>query len=116
MTKNIITIDLPPHLADYCRHEFGVDNEENIILRRSHDIGKQIYSHILTADLSRITPHPLHHPRHKIQPLHPGIPFPLYITVGRRKNTGLHRSRLQPADTDPVRSRLPEKLLPEANR
>ena len=44
MTKNIITIDLPPHLADYCRHEFGVDNEGNIILRRSHDIGKQIYS------------------------------------------------------------------------
>lgn len=50
MTKNIITIDLPPHLADYCRHEFGVDNEGNIILHRSHDIGKQIYSHILTSD------------------------------------------------------------------
>ena len=51
MNKNIITIELPPHLADYCRHEFGEDSEGNIILRRTHDIGKVIYSNILTADL-----------------------------------------------------------------
>ena len=53
MAKNIITIDLLPHLADYCRHEFGEDADGNIILRRSYDIGKQIYSQILTSDLPR---------------------------------------------------------------
>lgn len=73
MTKNIITIDLPPHLADYCRHEFGVDNEENIILRRSHDIGKQIYSHILTADL----------PPKQLPGLHP-TPFIIPVTKSNR--------------------------------
>lgn len=73
MTKNIITIDLPPHLADYCRHEFGVDNEGNIILRRSHDIGKQIYSHILTADL----------PPKQLPGLHP-TPFIIPVTKSNR--------------------------------
>lgn len=53
MTKNIITIDLPPHLADFCRHEFGEDTDGNIILRRSHDIGRQIYAQILTSDLPK---------------------------------------------------------------
>ena len=73
MTKNIITIDLPPHLADYCRHEFGVDNEGNIILRRSHDIGKQIYSHILTSDL----------PRKQLPGLHPTL-FIIPVTKSNR--------------------------------
>ena len=73
MTKNIITIDLPPHLADYCRHEFGVDNEGYIILRRSHDIGKQIYSHILTSDL----------PRKQLPGLHPTL-FIIPVTKSNR--------------------------------
>lgn len=51
MTKNIITIDLPPHLADFCRHEMKCDDAGNIILQRSKDIGKHIYSHILTSDM-----------------------------------------------------------------
>ena len=50
MSRNVIQIDLPPHLSDYCRHEFGVDDKGNIILRRSHDMGKHIHSHILTSD------------------------------------------------------------------
>lgn len=73
MTKNIITIDLPPHLSDYCRHEFGEDSKGNIILRRSHDIGKQIYSHILTADL----------PQKQLSGLYP-VPFVIPITKSNR--------------------------------
>ena len=73
MTKNIITIDLSPHLADFCRHEFGEDNEGNIILRRSHDIGKQIYSCILTADL----------PQKQLPGLHP-VSFIVPVTRSNR--------------------------------
>lgn len=73
MNKNIITIDLPSHLADYCRHEFGEDPEGNIILRRNHDIGKQIYSHILTADL----------PQKQLPGLHP-TSFIIPVTKSNR--------------------------------
>lgn len=46
----ILTISLKPHLADFCRHEMRQDKEGNIILSRKTDIGKYIYSNIVTAD------------------------------------------------------------------
>lgn len=51
MIRTLLTIDLLPYLADYCRHEMKCDREGNIILQRSRDIGKFIYSNILTSDL-----------------------------------------------------------------
>lgn len=73
MDKNIITIDLAPHLADYCRHEFGEDSKGNIILRRNHDIGKVIYANILTSDL----------PQKQLPGLHP-ITFIIPVTKANR--------------------------------
>lgn len=57
LSKNIamyqakLIISLPLHLADFCRHEMKEDAAGNIILQRSKDIGKHIYSHILTSDM-----------------------------------------------------------------
>ncbi|MGL5682576.1 MAG: hypothetical protein ACRDDZ_05900 [Marinifilaceae bacterium] len=48
--KTTISIDLPPHLEDFCRHELNPDDKGNIILRRSHCIGKVIHGNILTAE------------------------------------------------------------------
>lgn len=47
---SILTIGLKPHLADYCRHEMRQDKEGNIVLSRKHDIGRHIYSMIVTSD------------------------------------------------------------------
>lgn len=47
----ILTISLKPHLADFCRHEMKQDREGNIVLSRRHDIGRHIYSMIVTSDL-----------------------------------------------------------------
>lgn len=47
----ILTIDLPRHLEDYCRHELPVNDQGYIILNRKHDIGKHIYSHVLLSEL-----------------------------------------------------------------
>lgn len=52
MDKPKITISLKPHLADYCRHEFGVDIKcDEITLTRKHDIGKLINSVIIANDV-----------------------------------------------------------------
>lgn len=47
---SILTISLKPHLADYCRHEMRQDKEGNLILSRKNDIGRHIYSNIVTSD------------------------------------------------------------------
>ena len=44
-------VNLPAHLSDYCRHELGCDTQGRIILKRGHDIGKHIYSHVSISDL-----------------------------------------------------------------
>lgn len=49
--ETTLIIDLPPHLADFCRHELGYDTQERIMLKRGHDIGKHIYSHVSVSDL-----------------------------------------------------------------
>lgn len=49
--ETILTLNLPAHLSDYCRHELGCDNEGRIVLKRGHDIGKHIYSHVSVSDL-----------------------------------------------------------------
>ncbi|WP_303181710.1 hypothetical protein [uncultured Butyricimonas sp.] len=49
--ETILIVNLPPHLSDYCRHELGSDNQGRIILKRGHDIGKHIYSHVSVSDL-----------------------------------------------------------------
>lgn len=46
----LLTIELKPHLADFCRHELKCDNDGNIILSRKHDIGRHVYSMLLTSD------------------------------------------------------------------
>ena len=48
---SILTISLKPHLADFCRHEMRQDKEGNIILSRKSDIGKHIYSMVMTSDM-----------------------------------------------------------------
>jgi hypothetical protein len=42
--RPIIEMILKKHLADYCRHEFELTANGNIILNRKHDIGKVIDS------------------------------------------------------------------------
>lgn len=73
MQTTILTIELPPHLEDYCRHEMKIDTNDNIILSRSTDIGKHIYSHILTLDM----------PAKKIQYVHP-VRFIVPVTGANR--------------------------------
>ncbi len=52
MSRNaVLTINLKPHLADYCRHEMKQDVDGNIILSRKSDLGKVISSMVLTSDL-----------------------------------------------------------------
>lgn len=46
-----ITIELKPHLADFCRHEFKCDEYGRIFLSRKHDIGRHVYSMLLTSDM-----------------------------------------------------------------
>ena len=48
---SILTISLKPHLADFCRHGMRQDKEGNIILSRKSDIGKHIYSMVMTSDM-----------------------------------------------------------------
>lgn len=56
-TKPKITFSLPPLLAAYCRYVFKSPTKHNhIILRRNHDIGKLIWSHIQTGDFERNRP------------------------------------------------------------
>ena len=49
--ETILIVNLPAHLSDYCRHELGCDKQGRVILKRGHDIGKHIYSHVLVSDL-----------------------------------------------------------------
>lgn len=49
MSNVILTLNLKPYLEDFCRHELKTDKEGNIILSRHSDIGKMIFSHILTS-------------------------------------------------------------------
>jgi len=37
-----VTIDLDPHLADYCRFLFDYTEDGAIVLKRNHDFGKRI--------------------------------------------------------------------------
>lgn len=53
--KPIVKISLKKHLADFCRHEFR-EIEEGILIRRSHDIGKMIFSQV------NASPIPIHRP------------------------------------------------------
>lgn len=50
MNNPIITIDLKPHLEDFCRHELRTDKDDNIILHRKNDIAKMIISNICAAN------------------------------------------------------------------
>lgn len=64
----ILTIELPLHLEDYCRHEMRTDKQGRIILRRTHDIGRVIYAQILTYD-TPIKRMPYTHPVEFIVPV-----------------------------------------------
>jgi len=46
-----ITIDLDPHLADYCRFLFDYTDEGAIILKRNHDFGKHIPSFVRISEI-----------------------------------------------------------------
>lgn len=49
--ETTLVLNLSAHLSDYCRHELGYDPQGRIILKRGHDIGKHIYSHVSVSDL-----------------------------------------------------------------
>lgn len=51
MIKPTVSISIKPHLADFLIHEFGTDTNGHITLRRNHDIGKHIMSHLCINDL-----------------------------------------------------------------
>jgi hypothetical protein len=52
-TKPKITFSLDPLLIAFCRYVFKTPpNQRYIILRRSEDIGKLVYSHIQTGDFA----------------------------------------------------------------
>lgn len=44
MERQVITISLKPHLADFLRHEFEVDKHDRILIQRNHVIGRHITS------------------------------------------------------------------------
>lgn len=48
-SETILTLNLKPHLEDFVRHELKTDKSGNIVLSRHSDIGKMIFSHLLTA-------------------------------------------------------------------
>lgn len=52
-TKPQITFSLPPILEAYCRFVFNTpERQRQIIITRRHDIGKLIFSHIMSGDFS----------------------------------------------------------------
>ncbi len=65
-TKTVLTINLRPHLEDFLRHELKTDKDGDIILSRHTDIGKMIFSHILTSGLG---------------PVHPVLDHPVRFTI-----------------------------------
>jgi len=46
MHRPIVTINLEPYLADFCRHEFKELSDGSILINRRHDIGKMIFSQV----------------------------------------------------------------------
>lgn len=44
MERQVVTIFLKPHLADFLRHEFTVNHKGQIVIHRKHDIGRHITS------------------------------------------------------------------------
>lgn len=54
--RAILTLNLKPHLEDFVRHDLKTDKEGNIILSRHSDIGKMIFSHILTSGIAPAHP------------------------------------------------------------
>ena len=94
---SILTISLKPHLADFCRHEMRQDKEGNIILSRKSDIGKHIYSMVMTSDMP-VKGLPCTDPVSFIIPVTGANQYIIkyrFIYVSRRgKNSRLHRGRV----------------------
>jgi len=68
-----VTVSLKPHLADFCRHEFGLKNNE-IQINRNHEIGKFISSLILVSEFPR-KPRQFEYPVEFILPSTPFLDF-----------------------------------------
>ena len=115
---SILTISLKPHLADFCRHEMRQDKEGNIILSRKSDIGKHIYSMVMTSDMP-VKGLPCTDPVSFIIPVTGANQYIIkyrFIYVsrwGEEKIQDYIERRVQPSDEIIVRGGVPEKVFTE---
>lgn len=49
--QTLLILHIEPSLENFIRHEFKADNNGNIILTRHSDIGKMIYSHLVSSGI-----------------------------------------------------------------